>query len=124
MPNLVLVCDDDIDILEAIKMVLVDKGYDVKTLSSGINLFDEIKKNCPSVILLDLWMPNVNGEELAKKIKNNSKTKDIPVIIISANTNVSAIVKNIKVDGFLSKPFDIVHLEQIVRSCIDKKKKS
>lgn len=114
MNKTIVVCDDDEGILEVVKIVLEDKGYNVVPLSNPEKVTDTIKKVNPDLVLLDLWMPILNGDTITKSLKQNSETKDIPVIIVSANKDTSAIAKETGADSFLCKPFNIDELEQVV----------
>lgn len=113
-PPYIIVCEDDESILEVISIVLTDKGYEIKGLSSGEYLDHEIQKKKPDIVFVDLWMPGISGDELTRKLKAQESTKDIAVLIISANKDVASIAKNSGADGYLSKPFDISDLEQLV----------
>lgn len=114
MKKTILICDDDEGILEVMKIVLEEKGYDVVSLSDPHQVLATIKEVNPNLILLDLWMPLLNGDSITKTIKNNKDTKNIPVVIISANKDTAAIAKEIGANNFLSKPFNIDELENLV----------
>jgi len=107
----ILVVDDDEDILEVIKYILEDSGYEVDTLSDGHYLFDQIKKHEPDLILLDVMLGNMDGRELCKDVKAGIDTHNIPVILISASHQISDTSrKNGAPDDFIAKPFDIAVL--------------
>ncbi len=110
----VLVCDDDQGILDIIKIILERAGFNVHTLVNPRNIFDLVDEINPNVILLDLWMPNLSGEEITKVLKNTDKTKDIPIVIISASNQTKEIAKEIGADDYISKPFDIREIESVV----------
>lgn len=110
----ILICDDDPGIIDVTKMVLEECGYTVITCNSSKEVEKILQLELPKLILMDLWMPAIGGEELAKKIKGKSKTKNIPIIFVSASKDLVAIAKKTKVDGYLPKPFDIADLEAIV----------
>lgn len=102
----VFVADDDLAIVDSIKMILEEEGYEVYTEADGFVL-EKMKEVRPDIVLLDLWMSGVNGSEICSAIKANPETKDIPVIIISANREGREISENACADDFLPKPFDI-----------------
>ncbi|WEA00798.1 response regulator [Mucilaginibacter sp. SJ] len=102
----ILAVDDDKDILEIIKYILEDSGYEVDTLTEGRNLFDRIKQHEPDLILLDIMLGNLDGRELCKTLKNQQETKNIPVILISASHNPGTLSQG-SPDDFIAKPFDI-----------------
>lgn len=110
----VLVVDDDVDILDAISIVLSEFGYDVTTISNGLETFQKIEEIVPDVILLDVLMSGSDGRDICKIIKAQYKTKHIPVIMVSAHPGVAHDVKKVGADNFLTKPFETNDLLQLV----------
>lgn len=110
----VLVCDDDEGISEVIKIILEDGGYKVKILNNGRAIQKRIEEFCPNLLLLDLWLPGINGQEIVKVLKKDDKCKDLPVIIISALTDLEKISKKSGATDYLEKPFNINRLKEIV----------
>lgn len=106
----IFVVDDDPSILEVITIILTEKGYTVVSISNRDQLFEELKQGLPDLIFLDLWISGSEGTEITKKLKIDSKTKDIPIIIVSALNDLEKIAKDIGADGFLEKPFEIDNL--------------
>lgn len=117
-PKKVLVCEDDPSIVEIISYVLEEKGY---FIVKGVNCgkLDQILESKPDLILLDLWMPIIDGPAVAKALKGNPQTAHIPIIIVSANNEIEKISQQIRADGFLKKPFDLVQLEEIAAKYLD-----
>lgn len=108
MMRKILAVDDDNDILEVLRFVLEDSGYEVETLSDGRYLFDKIKSNTPDLILLDIMLGNLDGRELCKDVKAKKETHEIPVILISASHNIAdSMTQKGAPDAFIAKPFDI-----------------
>lgn len=107
----ILAVDDNEDILEILKLILEDYGYEVKTITDGSLLFDEIKAHKPDLILLDIMLGNMDGRELCKAVKSNKETQDIPIILVSASHNLSDrfMLASANID-FLAKPFDMMEL--------------
>lgn len=120
MQKKVLICDDNEGIIEIINIILTDKGYSTEICNEGGCIIDTVKEFNPDVILLDLWMPNMNGDEIINILKNAEEYKHIPIIIVSANKDTEAIAKQIKADNFLCKPFNIDDLENMVDSYLFK----
>ena len=114
----ILVCDDDEGIIDVTNIVLTEKGYDVKTVSNCKNIFQKIKQFRPCVILLDLWMPDMTGDEITRILKDDYETKDIPVIIVSASKDTEKVARLAGADDFICKPFDIDELEQKVEEYV------
>jgi DNA-binding response OmpR family regulator len=104
----ILAVDDDNDILEVLRFVLEDSGYEVETLSDGRYLFDQIKSNTPDLILLDIMLGNLDGRELCKDVKAKKETHNIPVILISASHDIAgSMTQKGAPNAFIAKPFDI-----------------
>lgn len=112
----VLICDDDEDILEVTKTILSMKGYKVETLNSCDNLMPTVKDIQPDIILMDLRIPEIGGEEATRQLKAADYSKDIPVFIFSANNDIERAAAAAGADGFLRKPFEIKALEDIIES--------
>jgi len=105
----ILVVDDDAAIVEAIQMMLEMSGYEVITSTDGKILY-RMDHKMPDLVLLDIWMSGVDGRDLSLFLKKNKKTRAIPVIMLSANNDAESIAKKAGADGFLSKPFDMQEL--------------
>lgn len=110
----ILVCDDDPGILEVTKIILENNGYEVVALETGKAIQKRVKKEKPDMILLDLWMPGIEGKEITYLLKRDPNTKNIPLIIVSAVNELDKIVSATSADGFLPKPFDMGDLLGIV----------
>ena len=114
MKKTVILCDDDEGILEIAKIVLEDQGYRVLTCVDSRKMFDLVSHEKPNLVLIDLWMPHLNGDVIALTLKNHNTTKNIPIVIISANRDTEEIAVQVGANGYLAKPFDINDLEAIV----------
>jgi len=106
----VLLCDDDEGIIEVIKIILEENGYEVKPLLNGKGIEKKVLKYIPDLIFLDIWMPGIDGKEVTKLLKNDPATMHIPIIIISALNEVDKIQDSIGADDFLAKPFEMQDL--------------
>jgi DNA-binding response OmpR family regulator len=107
----ILVLDDDLAILSALRDVLEFSGYEVNTFPRGDHIFENIEKYHPDLILLDVMLADMDGREICKDIKKDVHTENIPVILISATHNLDDCMQ-VKggPDDFLAKPFDISSL--------------
>lgn len=83
----ILLVDDDPLMLRMYQKKLVNDGYEVKTATNGLEAFEEMLSFTPDLILLDIMMPKMNGFEVLKKLKEDTDTNTIPVIIL---TNVGS----------------------------------
>ena len=109
MPETILVVDDDLDILELLKMSLEPEGYDVQTVSDGESAVQSACIDPPDLILLDVMMPHKNGLQVIKELKNIDETKSIPVILITARGQMDDKVRGLETgaDDYITKPFDL-----------------
>ena len=118
MKKTVCVVDDDAGILEVTEIVLRDAGFEVQPIASISDLFIKLEQKLPNIILLDLTVSGENGEDVAKKIKSNFRTKDIPLLIMSADINIEKKAQKAGADSFIKKPYDIYELEKTVKKYI------
>lgn len=120
MNKCVLICDDDPDILEVTTLILRMKGYRVETSSNCDNIFQKVEMLRPDIILMDLWIPEIGGEKVTRMLKEDIRTRQIPVIIFSANNDAEKIAENVGAEGFICKPFEIKQLEEIIAKNLQK----
>ncbi len=111
----ILICDDDRDIVEAIKIYLSGEGFEVYGAYDGYEALEIMKKADIDLILLDVMMPGLDGIRTTLKIRENSS---IPIIILSAKTEDADKILglNIGADDYLTKPFNPLELVARVRS--------
>jgi len=116
----ILVVDDDIAINELIKVNLDIWGYDVINAYDGIQGFTLAKQEAPDLIILDVMMPDVDGYTVAKRVRENVSTKNIPILMLTAMGQLEDKVKgfDIGVDDYLVKPFEMEELKVRVRALL------
>ncbi len=118
MNRLIAVVDDDRDVREIISDVLLDAGYEVKPVSSGLGLLSTLVADHPALILMDVRMSWIDGIDLCRLLKQNEAYKDIPVIFVTAVTTEEAKTRGEQVggSGYICKPFTKNQLmEQVQR---------
>ncbi len=113
----ILIADDDPAILEAMQMILEDAGYEVKTTVNGQTVY-KMETEFPDLLLLDIWMSGQDGRNICKLLKQQDLTKDIPIIMVSANKDTERIARDAGADDFLSKPFEMRDLLAKVKKFI------
>jgi DNA-binding response OmpR family regulator len=106
MNKKILVIDDDQDILEPLTLILEEEKYKVLTAIKGEQTYKKIKDFRPDLILLDILMSGSDGRTICAKLKHDSKTKDIPVILMSAHPGAEQDAVKCGANDFISKPFD------------------
>lgn len=115
MSKNILVIDDDLAILEVLKIILEDSGYAVTSISSGSDIQRKVNEKKPDLILLDIWISGHDGRDIAHTLKNNKSSSNIPIIVMSAHNETKRIAHEAGVDDFLAKPFDMNDLIAIVK---------
>jgi two-component system response regulator VicR len=115
----ILIIEDDSDILDLTSYLLIDAGYSVIT-SSTLRSVAYIKNLHPDLILLDHRLRDGLGAILCLEIKADEATRDIPVVFLSADINIEEIAHNSCADAYLTKPFDIYNLIEIIESFLKK----
>ena len=118
--NKILVIDDDNAINELIKVNLELAGYKVIQAFDGTTGFALCKQELPSVVVLDVMMPEVDGFTVAQRIRKNNSTKNIPIIMLTALSQLNDKVNgfNIGVDDYLVKPFEMEELQVRIRALL------
>ena len=103
----ILIVDDVPENLQLLTSILKEEDYKVRPASSGAIALQTIAKKIPDLILLDIQMPEMNGYQVCEELKRHSKTRDIPIIFISALCDVGDKVKAFNVGGvdYINKPF-------------------
>ena len=116
----ILVVDDDPDILEALSEILETEGFSIRRARNGQEALDRLREGSPALILLDLMMPVMDGWEFSKRMKQLKEHAKTPIIVLSADRNVAAKARDIGAVGHLAKPFELVHLLEMVRSALSR----
>ena len=109
----ILVIDDDEGIKDALKSILEMEGFNVETDHNAQNLLQKTQQ-LPELIILDYFLGGVNGQTVAKTIRENICTKDIPIIMFSADPNNRKKINSELINDFLDKPFEMDDLINIV----------
>ena len=112
---MVLVVDDDPDILEALSEILEAEGFEIRRARNGKEALERLEPDPPRLILLDLMMPVMDGWEFAQRLKQRPRVATIPIIVLSADRNVSNKAQEIGAVGHLAKPFELNDLLDMVR---------
>jgi two-component system, NtrC family, sensor kinase len=109
LENSIIVVDDSVASLELLTLILTDEGYIVDPYTDGNQALISAKQNPPDIVLLDIMMPEASGYIVCETLKEDIRTKDIPVIFISAKNDISDKVKAFSLGGvdYISKPFQV-----------------
>lgn len=118
----VILCVDDTPAnLKLLENILVPRGYEVVSAANGSDALLKVKSLTIDLILLDLMMPEMDGLQVSRKIKENKKSRNIPIIILTAYTGAESYIEslNAEVFAYLHKPFKTEELVKIVRAALD-----
>jgi DNA-binding response OmpR family regulator len=112
MTKTILIVDDNPANRKVLAALLTNEGYNIGLASDGIKALNFVNKFHPDLILLDVMMPNMSGFEVCKKLKSDQFTSFIPIIFLTARTNMDDIVKGFELGGadYIAKPFNSIEL--------------
>jgi DNA-binding NtrC family response regulator len=119
--NNILIVDDTPENLSVLRQLLTEQGYQVRPALSGELALKAVKAHPPDLILLDILMPEMDGYEVCRILKSNEETVHIPIIFISALTEIKGIIKAFQAGGvdYITKPFRTEEVMARVQTHLD-----
>jgi len=124
-PRTVVCIEDEPGVIELIRLILERRGLKVVGAVSGMEGLEVVRQIQPSLVLLDLMMPGMDGWEVYRRMKADAMMKTIPVIIVTAKAEGidEVLAKHIaKVDDYIKKPFSLQELLQSIERVLNRKK--
>jgi DNA-binding response OmpR family regulator len=124
-PIKVLVVDDEENARYILNLKLsMKKNFSVEEAENGKVALEKVVKNKPDIIILDVMMPEMDGYETCKKLKENPETDDIPIIFLTAKTKTTDIIQGIRVgvDDYIMKPYEFDDLLARMNKLLDSSK--
>jgi len=117
-----LIVEDDLDIADMLNAYFRVQGYDVFTVNWGEDGIRFCLSDIPDLVILDIRLPDVDGFEVARRLRNNRKTKDIPIIFLTEKRERNDRLKGLELqaDDYITKPFDIQELRLRVRNTLQR----
>lgn len=117
MPSKILAVDDEKHIVRLVQINLQKEGYEVATASTGKEALEKVSEFSPDLIVMDVMMPEMDGFEALKKLKENPATREIPVIMLTAKAQDADVFRGWQsgADLYLTKPFNPAELLTFVR---------
>lgn len=116
----ILIIDDEIDLLQMVGFQFRSKGFEVQTACNGVEGLDKVHAFRPDLVILDMNMPRMGGIEFYSKICGPNGRPMFPVLVLTARANVQGLFKDLEIDGFMVKPFEvdelIVQAEMIIKN--------
>ncbi len=117
---LIYVVEDDENIQEIEAVALKSSGHEVLTFGNAKTFYNKLQVVLPDLVVLDVMLPDENGNEIIKKLRKNVETKKIPVIMVTAKTAEMDLVRGIEdgADDYLKKPFSVMELISRVKALL------
>jgi len=112
----ILVVEDHLDLREMLALLLETEGYSVDTASNGAEALECLQQSCPSVILLDLMMPVMTGDEFRRRQLADQRYAHVPVICMTAAHDGKERAARLHADEYFQKPVNFEELLSAVRS--------
>lgn len=121
LKNLILVIEDDVSINDLLSEILIEEGYEIKSVFNGLEALQWLSQASvlPRLILLDLMMPVKNGYMFREEQLKISELACIPVVVMSADGNFIKNKSRIMADGYLKKPLELLELLDLVSKLIN-----
>jgi len=112
----ILIIEDDLSTIRLLKDYFEIKDYSCHGVITGLEGLEELGRTSPKVILLDILLPDIKGDDICKMIKSDEKYNKIPIYFLTAinGSEVEDILKETKVDGYILKPFNLADLEVVL----------
>lgn len=121
MADLILVIDDEQDLVSTLEFNLQQEGYETRSASSGAEgLREASRPPMPSLVLLDLMLPDLSGTEVCRRLRSQPETRDIPIVMLTARADEIDRVVGLELgaDDYVTKPFSIRELMLRIRAVL------
>jgi CheY-like chemotaxis protein len=117
----VLVADDEVDIVETIRLILEARGHEVLKANDGMEALEQARNHKPDIIFLDVMMPKLDGYRACRMLKFDSQFQNIPVVLLTARAGSKDISTGGEVgaDEYITKPFDVNDVLELVDRLVE-----
>lgn len=121
MTQSVLIVDDEPMARTLLRLMLVRAGFNVAEAQDGFDALEKVRINKPDIILLDVMMPGMDGFTVCETLRNDAETADLPIIMLSAKTDLDSINKGLRIGAtkYLMKPISPEDLTGHVREALE-----
>jgi two-component system, OmpR family, alkaline phosphatase synthesis response regulator PhoP len=123
----IMIVDDEPDVLYIVRKILEKEGYEVEVTYSGKDCLDTVADVKPDLIILDIMMPGLDGWEVARTLKNQEHTKDIPIIMLTVRVSDDSVERSFQysnADGHLGKPISNEKMLNTIKWVLENKRGS
>lgn len=107
MKKCVFLLEDDTDLRELFTYLLEEDNFEVKSYPTGADFRKGIHQQTPDIFVMDVMLPDGNGLDICQELKNDPKTRAVPIIMMSAHKDIAALKGGCTADDFIEKPMDI-----------------
>lgn len=116
----ILIVEDDTDVADMLNAYFRVQGYNVITVNWGEEVLDACRAQRPDLTILDIRLPDIDGYEVARRLRSNRRTEDIPIIFLTEKRNRVDRLQGLEIgaDDYITKPFDIQELRLRVRNAL------
>lgn len=120
---LIYIVEDDEGIREIEEVALKNSGHEIMSFDRAESFFKRLEDLIPDLVLLDVMLPDYDGNTIVKKLRENKETKDVPVIMVTAKTTEMDMVRGLEngADDYIKKPFSLIELitrvKTVLRRC-------
>ena len=117
----ILIVDDTLQNIQVLGTILREQGYQLNVAQDGVQALKQVAKVIPDLILLDIMMPKMDGFETCRRLKEHSKTREIPVIFLTAKVETDDLVKGFELGAvdYITKPFQATELLKRVQTHLE-----
>jgi len=122
----ILIVEDDLDIADMLNAYFRVQGYDVLTVNWGEDGVNACQSNLPNLVILDIRLPDIDGFEVARRLRSNRRTREIPIIFLTEKRERHDKLKGLELsaEDYITKPFDIQELRLRVRNALQRAQRS
>jgi len=108
----ILIVEDEEDIVELLVYNLTRAGFEARCAGSGLQALEQVQKDPPALLLVDLMLPGIDGIELCRILKSRPATKGLPIIVLTARTEEESKIRgfDLGIDDYVTKPFSVREL--------------
>lgn len=117
----ILVVDDDEHIQKSLSQYLEMEEFDVDVASSGAEALEQVARQAPDLVLLDIMMPEMDGFEVVDRLRQHAPTARVPIILLTARGQDTDVIKGYQmgVSSYLTKPFNLDELVDTIREVFE-----
>jgi DNA-binding response OmpR family regulator len=120
MSGTILVVDDDAEIRQLLSMMLNFSGYEAQVAADGMEAWRQIQRQRPDLLILDVMMPELDGISLCRKLREENRTADLPIIMLSGKAHPEAVEEglNAGADRYMTKPMAMDELTREMKTLL------